>query len=61
MDLHWTGHLRMDPVMLGTTLAVIFIVLPPLSIMPIVVSAVLCVFGFSDPKVTKFSSDSLPF
>ena len=60
MDLHWTGCLNMDPVMLGTTLALMFIMLPPLSRMLIVVSAVFCVWGFSDPKVTQFISDSSP-
>ena len=48
--------------MLGTTLAfchfVIFI--PPLGRLPIVVSTVSCVFGFSDPKVTKFITDFSP-
>ena len=46
--------------MLGTTLALMFIMLPTLSRMPIVVSAVFCVWGFSDSKVTKFIFDSSP-
>ena len=56
----YTGRLNMDPVMLGTTLALMFIMLPPLSRISIVVSAVFCVWGFSYPKVTKFISDSSP-
>ena len=45
--------------MLGTTLALMLIMLPPLSRKQRVVSAVfwVCVF-FSDPKVTKFISYS---
>ena len=46
----------MDPVMLCTTLALMFMPLPPLSIVPVV----RCVLGFSDPNVTKFLSDSSP-
>ena len=50
IDLHWTGRLRMDTVMLGTTLTLMCIVLLAFSIMPM----------FSDPKVTKFISDFSP-
>ena len=50
----------MDPAMLGMTPTLMFIMLPPLSRMSIVVSAVFCVWGFSDPKVTKFIFDSSP-
>ena len=48
----------MDPVILCTTLALMFMPLPPLSIVPIVVYVVRCVLGFSDPNVTKLISDS---
>ena len=48
--------------MLGTTLALMLIMLPPLSRKQRVVSAVfwVCVVFFSDPKVTKFISYSSP-